>query len=380
MADETDEAATPLRTEETDEATTPLRENTEADEQRVPLDTSLTSPSLALSVTSEDNEATERLWRTWPGRNRFFMDGRIMLGADVAQLHVSSFMILLPVVLFCWRYEGPSSSITLYVKMVGFTLGCICLVALWRVALRDPGILPRRSWENKYTDTEEEHYEPLLPEGWRRFHDDETGLPYYFRESDGETAWEIPQWCATCCRPRPPRSKHCAVCDNCVCRFDHHCPWTGTCIGERNYCSFLAFLGWTCVACLFLDGALLHELYRADKAEASSIKEALVDWATAKPVAAGLALYLSFLLVSLIALLGYHLRLVALGETTNERVKGVWKGKAKPHDRGCCGNYALLLREPVPPSRLPNMRRRVRRAAAASTPPDAGDASDDGGE
>mgnify|MGYP001229376738 CR=1 FL=1 len=91
------------------------------------------------------------------------------------------------------------------------------------------------------------------------------------------------------------------------------------------------------------------------------MQQALVDWATAKPLAAGLALYLSFLLVSLIALLGYHLRLVALGETTNERVKGVWKGKAKPHDRGCCGNYALLLREAVPPSRLPNMRRRVRR-------------------
>ena len=50
MADDADDATTPLRTEETDEATTPLRENTEADEQRVPLDTSLTSPSLALSV------------------------------------------------------------------------------------------------------------------------------------------------------------------------------------------------------------------------------------------------------------------------------------------------------------------------------------------
>jgi len=132
---------------------------------------------------------------------------------------------------------------------------------------------------------------------------------------------------------------------------------------------------------LFLDGALLHELYRADRAKASTVKDAFIDWATAKPLAAGLALYLSFLLVSLIALLGYHLRLVALGETTNERVKGVWKDKRKPHDRGCCGNYALLLREAVPPSRLPNMRRRVRRAAAASPEPAAGDgASDDGGE
>ena len=47
MADETDDATTPLRTDEADEATTPLRQDTEADEQRVPLDTSLTSPSAA---------------------------------------------------------------------------------------------------------------------------------------------------------------------------------------------------------------------------------------------------------------------------------------------------------------------------------------------
>ena len=100
-----------------------------------------------------------------------------------------------------------------------------------------PGILPRRSWENKYTDTEDEQYEPLLPEGWRRFHDDETGLPYYFRESgwgnglgDSPVVRDVLQSAAaaveTLCGVRQLRVASTTI-----------VPGPGTCIGERNYCS-----------------------------------------------------------------------------------------------------------------------------------------------
>ncbi|XP_038012467.1 palmitoyltransferase ZDHHC12 isoform X2 [Motacilla alba alba] len=41
---------------------------------------------------------------------------------------------------------------------------------------------------------------------------------------------------------QPMRAKHCQLCQHCVRRYDHHCPWLENCVGERNHPLFIVYL------------------------------------------------------------------------------------------------------------------------------------------
>mmetsp|Transcript_109632 Transcript_109632/g.151754 ORF Transcript_109632/g.151754 Transcript_109632/m.151754 type:complete len:129 (-) Transcript_109632:35-421(-) len=52
------------------------------------------------------------------------------------------------------------------------------------------------------------------------------------------------QLCPDCFVIRTQRSRHCSVCNRCVERFDHHCPWINNCVGIRNHNYFLGYIIW----------------------------------------------------------------------------------------------------------------------------------------
>ncbi|XP_033757625.1 palmitoyltransferase ZDHHC16B-like [Pecten maximus] len=64
---------------------------------------------------------------------------------------------------------------------------------------------------------------------------------------------EIPETvsiCRKCIAPKPPRTHHCSVCDKCILKMDHHCPWLNNCVGFYTHRFFFLF------CCYMFCGAL----------------------------------------------------------------------------------------------------------------------------
>lgn len=150
-------------------------------------------------------------------------------------------------------------------------------------------------------------------------------------------------FCHTCFNYRPPRSKHCSHCDNCVLRFDHHCQWLGNCIGLHNYpyfvvlvCSATVFVLQCCYVVSIVLGNSASGKYGEGEAD-------LFDWLTV--ICANIKLVVLFLFcvvlfVAVLLLSIYHTVISMQNLTTNEHVKYYYK--ENPFDFGAMKNLRQI--------------------------------------
>ena len=76
-----------------------------------------------------------------------------------------------------------------------------------------------------------------------------------------------PSFCQACQIWRPPRCRHCSVCQRCVLQFDHHCVWVNQCIGYNNYRHFVLMLFFFMTGCWYGVALLFQVFYEPFRAQ-----------------------------------------------------------------------------------------------------------------
>ncbi|XP_010111325.2 probable protein S-acyltransferase 4 [Morus notabilis] len=286
----------------------------------------------------------KRVYQAWKGSNKFFCSGRFIFGPDAASLFLSVVLITGPAIAFCVKvydlieHMSDNHQCNWYpVLAVAILLTLLDLTFLFLTSSRDPGIVPRNT-------------KPLEP--------DEADVPTPSMEwVNGRTPHlKLPRtkdvlvnghpikvkYCDTCLLYRPPRASHCSICNNCVQRFDHHCPWVGQCIGIRNYRFFFTFISTSTILCIYVFVFSWIHIAKGQKNVWESIKtEYLSDF---------LIVYCFIAVWFVGGLTVFHLYLICTNQTTYENFRYRYDKKENPYHKGTTGNCAEIFCSSIPRS------------------------------
>ncbi|XP_063055113.1 palmitoyltransferase ZDHHC18a [Engraulis encrasicolus] len=302
------------------------------------------TPTSTLPLANDKNaQKQRRKWEVFPGRNRFFCDGRIIVSRQSGVLPLTLGLILITSGLF-FIFDCPFlvANLTVCIPVIAGVLFVFVVFSLLHTAFTDPGILPRAlpdeaaDIERQIDNSGSSSYRPPPRTKEILINEQVVKLKY----------------CFTCKMFRPPRTSHCSLCDNCVERFDHHCPWVGNCVGKRNYRFFYSFIVSLSFLTSFIFGCVItHLTLRAQGGNG------ILNAVQQSPASVVELVVCFFSIWSILGLSGFHTYLVASNLTTNEDIKGSWSSKRGAEDyknpytyNNIFTNCCVVLCGPMPPS------------------------------
>lgn len=101
--------------------------------------------------------------------------------------------------------------------------------------------------------------------------------PSYYKNQRTQSV--NPNWslCNKCESYRPLRAHHCRICNRCINKMDHHCPWIGNCVGQDNQRSFVQFLVYLLLTSLLAFLLSLKKLINFNYGVISGYNQALMS-------------------------------------------------------------------------------------------------------
>lgn len=292
--------------------------------------------------------AAKRVYEAWKGSNKFLFGGRLIFGPDAKSLLISLVLVIVPVIIFCvfvarhLRHHFSSYNAGYAILVVAVLFNIYVLILLFLTSARDPGIIPR----NLHPPEEEFRYDSSvsIDIGGRQT------PSLQFPRTKEVMVNGLPvrvKYCDTCMLYRPPRCSHCSICNNCVERFDHHCPWVGQCIGLRNYRYFFMFVSSATLLCIYVFSISAFYIKVLMDENHGTVWKAMKE----SPASVILMAYCFISLWFVGGLTGFHLYLIGTNQTTYENFRYRADNRINVYNRGCLNNFLEVFCTKVKPSR-----------------------------
>ncbi|XP_022769480.1 probable protein S-acyltransferase 1 [Durio zibethinus] len=291
----------------------------------------------------------KRIYQVWKGNNKFCCGGRMIFGPDASSLFLTSFLIGCPAIAFCTKmvvnitHDDPVFNYQMLLG--GLILTVLDLGFLFLTSSRDPGIIPRNSLPPESSSDEVNYLSKNPSLDWVMSSKTPNLRMPKIKDVilvNGKTVKV--KFCDTCLLYRSPRASHCSICNNCVQRFDHHCPWVGQCIGLRNYPFFISFISSSTALCIYVFLCSWLNILRQDCG--------LWD-AMSRDILSVILIVYCFIAIWFVGgLTVFHFYLICTNQTTYENFRYRYDKKENPFNKGILNNFKEVLLSKIPPSMI----------------------------